>query len=178
MAHCDSIPARLSLRLDDQLSASENASLEADLRDCPQYTLLAVTLAQLDLMFRATPLVSPDRDLTGQVMARIEQRREQRLLGLTFLAGAILSLIPTVLLALALAFGFNLATRPGSAHAFIAGLTRWLGQVYALWFTLGNIRDHVLSPWLLPALAAAVSVSLLGATVLWARRLTPAISPR
>ncbi len=175
MANCDSIPTRLSLQLDRQLSAAESTALEADLQDCPQYVLLAQTMAQIDFMFRSTPLYSPSRDLTRDVLAAIEHRRDQRLLGLTFLVGSLVSLVPTVLLGVLLAFGFFVTSQPGAAQELIAGLTRWLGQVYALFFTLGSIRDQLLSPWLLPALAAAVSITLLGLTVLWARRATPAV---
>lgn len=175
MSNCDSIPTRLSLQLDGQLSAAETASLEADLRDCPQHLSLAQTLAQLDLMFRSTPLLAPGRDLTHDVLARIEQHRDQRVLGLTFLAGAIISLIPTLLLALALVFGVTVVTQPGALQTAIAGFTRWLGHLDALIYTLGSVRDQWLSPWLLPALAAAASICLLGATIFWARRLTPAI---
>lgn len=170
MTNCDSIPTRLSLQLDGQLSAAESVNLEADLRECPQYVLLAQTLAQLDLMFRSAPILAPERDLTRDVLLRIEQRREQRLLGLTFLIGAVVSLIPTLILGAAMILGFVVATQPGVANEFIAGLTRWLGQVAALFFTLGSVRDQLLTPWLLPALAAAASLALLGGAVLWARR--------
>ncbi|MBX7237373.1 MAG: zf-HC2 domain-containing protein [Caldilineales bacterium] len=176
MSTCDSIPTRLSLRLDGQLSAAENAELEDDLRRCPHYLPLAQTLTQLDLMFRSEPLLPPARDLTGAVIARIEQRREQRLLGLTFLLGAVISLIPTLLVAAALLFGFVVSTQPGLATEFIAGLARWLGQVAALFETLATVRNQLFSPWFLPALAAAASLGLLGATALWARRFTPALN--
>lgn len=174
MTDCDSIPTRLSLQLDRQLSDPESAGLEADLRDCPQYVLLAQTMAQIDFMFRSSPLLAPSRDLTRGVLEAIEQRRDQRLLGLTFLVGSLVSLVPTVLFAILLMFGFAVVAQPGAAQQLIAGVTRWLGEVYALFFTLDTIGDRLLSPWLLPALAAAASVTLLGATVLWARRITPA----
>jgi hypothetical protein len=109
-------------------------------------------------------------------MARIEQRREQRLLGLTFLLGAAISLIPTLLAAAALLFGFVVSTQPDLATQTLADLTRWLGQIAALIETLAAVRDQLFSPWFLPALAAAASLGLLGVTALWARRFTPALT--
>ena len=172
MADCESIPTRLSLRLDRQLSAEENAQLEADLQRYPEHVALAQTLAHIDLLFRSAPLLAPSRDLTRAVLTHIEQRRDQRVLGLTFLLGSLLSLGPTLLLGLALLLGLGVIAQPSLIQSAVRVIVAFVNQLLAVTLTVGIIQE-TLGPWLFPGLAAAFGLLLLSITVFWARRVAP-----
>ncbi len=172
MADCESIPTRLSLRLDRQLSADENAQLDADLQRCPDHIALAQTLTHIDLLFRSAPHLAPPRDLTRVVLARIEQRRDQRILGLTFLLGSLLSLGPTLLLGLALLLGLGVIAQPSLIQSAVRVIIAFVNQLLAVSLTVGIVQE-TLGPWLFPGLAAAFGLLLLSITTFLARRVAP-----
>ena len=174
MNDCDTISGRLSMDLDHLLSPAESAELEADLARCPTYGPLAQAMRDTDRMLRAESMLAPRRDLWHDIVAQIElsqQRRDQRLVGITFVLGGFLSLWPLVVLGAFLVLAVLVAVQPGLASGFVDFIVDSLGQLYALTLAFGAVQKAV-GAWVLPLLAAMASLFLLTLSIVWAQRLT------
>ncbi len=174
MNDCDTIPGRLSMDLDHLLSPAESAKLEADLESCPTFGPLAQTMRDTDRMLRAESMVAPRRDLWHDIMAQIElkqQRRDQRLVGITFVLGGLLSLWPLVITGALLLLAVLIAVQPGLASGFVDFIVDSLSKLYTLTLALGAVQK-VVGAWVFPLLAAMSSLVLLTVSIIWAQRLT------
>lgn len=174
MNDCDTIPGRVSMDLDRLLSPAESAKLEADLERCPAYGPLAQAMRDTDRMLRAESMLAPRRDLWHDIMAQIElsqQRRDQRLVGITFVLGGFLSLWPLVVVGALLLLAVSVVLQPSLATGFVDFIIDLLGQLYTLALALGAVRRAV-GPWVLPLIAATASLILLTVSIVWAQRLT------
>ncbi len=174
MNDCDSIPGRLSLDLDHLLTSDESAQLEDDLARCQTYAPLAQAMREADRMLRGVPLLAPRTDLWRDIMSQIElsqQRRDQRLVGITFVLGGLLSLWPLVLVGLMTMLAVFVAVQPGVAGAAVSLLVSFLRQILTLVLAFGAVQ-RVIGVWVFPLFAAVASLGLLTVSIIWAQRLT------
>ncbi len=153
MSNCEQQLQQLFLAL-DRHPATEHAALRRRwLAQHPQCASLAQTWLLMDERLRAAPLQpAPDALAIEIVQAVLEQRRHDRrvLAGLT-VVGGVMSLLPTLLLSLALLIGIGLLINPAIAAPIIGFLLASMRGVFILLSLLTTLA-HTLSPWLLPLL--------------------------
>lgn len=174
MNDCDSITGRLSMDLDHLLSPAESARLEADLERCPNQAPVALAMRESDRMLRSEAMVAPRRDLWHDIMAQIElsqQRKDQRLVGITFVLGGFLSLWPLVVVGTLVLLAVLMALQPGLADGLVDFVIDSAGRLYGLSLALGAVQ-RVIGAWVLPLFAATASLVLLTLSVVWAQRFT------
>ncbi|HEY53738.1 MAG TPA: hypothetical protein G4N94_09805 [Caldilineae bacterium] len=175
---CDALLGQLSLCLDKLLPEADCAHVHAELAQCPTCQAFYRAMLQVDQTLRAAPQKAPAYDMSAAVLALIAQRekRQKRALGFTLLLSGAMSLVPTLVVILSIIIAFWTTTNPGILQTGVDVIISLVNVIRALVLTFG-VLGNAISPWILPTLAALVSVLLLFLTIVWARKIVPAPSP-
>lgn len=178
MHDCDSTLSLLSLCLDGLLPGDECHALQKEIATCPTCQQIYQTMLEADVALRAAPTLKPTHDLTPAIMARVRQQsvREKRMVGLSLVVGGMMSLVPTLLVLFGIAVALVTATNPGILQNGVDVIISFVSLLRVLLVAI-DMFTSILAPWILPAIAAIISVLFLLLTVGWARRLQPARHP-
>ncbi|MBN1965206.1 MAG: hypothetical protein JW910_11210 [Anaerolineae bacterium] len=149
--------------LDERLTASEQAELQAHLDANPREGALYDNLRAVDAFFQAAPMIVAPPGFAMQVMARIEAgehealREERRALSRLALWLGLSALVVLPLLGLVLVLVVQAATQPAALAGALQGLIQTLGSLgHALENVMGFLSDLVDGTPLVPLLLVTV----------------------